>query len=901
VCSETRSETLMSRMMLLFSPLERHVRRASIGQSTALMLALLVLRATSAHAAPFDLAGPTLEVEVTRGGRALPAAQVPSLAVGDRVSLKADLAAGESAHYLMIAAFLRGATNPPPEDWFFPCETWTRRCATEGLTLTVPLEARQLLVFLAPQTGGAFRTLVSAVRGRPGAFVRTSQDLKQAAMDHARLDTYLAAVRRLADVDPSQLKEAAPLLSRSLAIKVDESCLGKISVLQAPCLAQGGESLILEDGHGASLAQALTSGPASDLAIEASSTPQLRSGYYGPFIGSILDIAKILDSLHTAQYHYIPALTSAHGRQVALTLNAPPSFHDPKSVLVVALPAIEAPQFPALHPINPNETLCVNKDPLVLPVDGAPVVFSTAYAHDAVLRLTRKDGSSLELPARADPARGGFVVSAASATSKAPADAGTASLHGQWGFDRYDGPSFRLADSQAQTWSLAAGDSPDRIVGRADTIHLRADSVSCLDDVTLVDSGAKTHKVEWKKTHPDAVELTLPLQDVAAGDLTLRVRQFGRADTQAIALHAFTQAGHLESFTVHAGDSEGVLRGNRLDEVRGLSFGGVEFTPGTLATRDGHDELPMLAQSGSDTRALKSGEAQVTLGDGRTLDVKASVDSPRPSATLISKTVNGSDSANENAIQLANSSELALEARLTFSLRAQVPAGFARDEKLEVATADGAFSAVLGVGTSEVMLESKRIAVVTLEPARALGASAFGPLHFRRIVEGVTGEWTPLATLVRLPKLAGVECPAEPDVACSLTGSDLFLLDSLSSDADFARATHVPDGFTEPVLRIPHPLQGRLYVKLRDDPAVINVAVFRVKTTASASSEGPPSPQPQLRDRSAAVPASTGPVTGASAPETSALPTSVSDSQVPSLASPSSITVAKSPAVHPPP
>jgi hypothetical protein len=823
------------------------VRVRSTQLAATLALFLLVLRAAAPEAASFDLAGPTLEAEVTRGGRTLPIAQVPNLASGDRIAIKADLSPGGSAHYLMIAAFLRGATNPPPEDWFFACETWNRRCAKEGLTLTVPQEAQQLLVFLAPQTGGAFRTLVDAVRGRPGAFVRTSQDLNQAALDHARLDTYLLAVRHLADVDPSQLKEAAPLLSRSLAIKVDEACLAKIPVLQAPCLAQGRESLILDDGRSASLTQALTSGPASDLAMEASSTPQLKSGYYGPFIGSIFDLAKILDSLHTAQYQYFPALTALHGRQIALTLNAPPSFHDPKSVLVVAFPAVEPPHYPTLAPVGPNEILCASKDPLVLPVDGAPVVFSTGYAHDVVLRFTRKDGSSLELPAQAEAARGGFVVSPPPASSKAPAESGTASLHAQWGFDQYSGPSFKLADAHAQSWGLAPGDSPDRIVGRADVIHLRAESVSCLDEVTLVDAAAQPHKVEWKKIHPNEVELIVPLQEVSAGDLTLRLRQSGRPDVQTLALHAFAQAAHLESFALHAGDTEGVLRGNRLDEVKGLSFDGLQFTPGTLSTHDGRDELPMLAQSGSDTRALKPGKAEVTLADGRIFNVQASVYSPRPSAVLISKTVQWSGSSNQNAIQLSNDSELPLEARLTFSLRAESPDAFTPDEKLEVATADASFSAVLGVGTAEVMLQSRKVAVVTLDPSKALGASAFGPLRFRRVVEGVAGEWTPLATLVRLPKLTEVDCPAEADSACLLTGMDLFLVDSVSVDADFTRATHVPDGFTAPVLHIGHPLQGRLYVKLRDDPAIVSIAVLSVKTAPPAAAQAaPPAPAPEL-------------------------------------------------------
>jgi hypothetical protein len=774
-------------------------------------------------------------VEVTRGGRTLPAAQVPNLAIGDRIWIKADLAGGSDARYLMVATFLRGATNPPPENWFFACETWKGRCAKEGLTLTVPREAQQMLVFLAPQTGGAYHTLVDAVRGRPGAFVRTAQDLNQAALDHARLEAYLAAVRHLADVDPGQLKDAVPLLSRSLAIKVDEACLGKIPVLQAPCLTQGRESLILDDGHATSLAQTLTSGPASDLAMAASATPQAKSGYYGPFVGSILDIARILDSLRTAKYQYFPALTSMQGREVALTLNAPPSFHDPMSVLVVALPAVEAPQFPALHAANPNETLCAGKDPLVLPVQGAPVVFATAYAHDAMLRLTRKDGSALELPVRADPARGGFVVSGPTATSGLPADTGTASLHAQWGFDHYDGPSFKLADAQTRAWSFGPGESSELIAGRAVTVHLRADSVSCLDDIALVDGSARSHKVEWKKTHPNEVELVLPLEEVSAGDLTLRVKQFGRADAQTLPLHAFAQGGHLESFTLHAGDSEGILRGTRLDEVKGLSLGGMQFTPGRLSDHDGRDELQMLAPQGSDTRALTPGDAEVTLADGRILDVKGILDAPRPSAALISKSVQRSAAASDNAIQLANESELPLDARLTFSIRAQSPEGFAPDEKLEVATTDN--SAVLAVGTGEVMLPSRKVAVITLDPSKALGASAFGPLQFRRIVHGVAGEWVPLATLVRLPKIAGVDCPAEPDARCALTGVNLYLLDSVSVDADFTRATQVPEGFTGQTLKIPRPTQGKLYVKLRDDPAVVNVTVLNV-TTVPAS---PPS------------------------------------------------------------
>src|SRR5580704_12928602 len=165
------------------------------------LLALLAAVAAHAEPAPFDLAGPSLAVTVTRGQQTLPITQVPNLAPGDRLWIQADFPASQSAHYLLVAAFLRGATNPPPEDWFYPCETWKAKCTQKGLTITVPPDAQQVLVFLAPETSGDFRTLVSAVRGRPGAFVRSSQDLNQASLDRARLEKYLAAIRSMNDKD----------------------------------------------------------------------------------------------------------------------------------------------------------------------------------------------------------------------------------------------------------------------------------------------------------------------------------------------------------------------------------------------------------------------------------------------------------------------------------------------------------------------------------------------------------------------------------------------------------------------------------------------------------------------------------------------------------------------------
>src|SRR5882757_3299813 len=370
-------------------------RNRTVLAATLLTLANAIVgsMAVQAEPAPFDLAGPVLDVKVTRGSQTLPISEVPNLAGGDHLSIKADFPATQSAHYLLVAAFMRGATNPPPKDWFFNCETWSPKCA-QGLNIVVPQDAQQVLLFLAPETSGDFKTLVGAVRGRPGAFVRTSQDLNQATLDRSRLERFLSSVRLLNEGDPAKLKEAAPLLARSLAIKVEEKCLDRIPQLQASCLMQGQEALILNDGHSTSIVEALTSGPGSDLAMEASYTPQLSYGYYSPYIASVLDVARIFESFRTAQYQYIPALASQRGDKLQLTLNTAPSFHSPMSVLVIGLPAVESAQLPPLHAVDPKEIYCVRRSSLVLPVDGAPLAFSTGYAHDLSLSLTGRDGKA---------------------------------------------------------------------------------------------------------------------------------------------------------------------------------------------------------------------------------------------------------------------------------------------------------------------------------------------------------------------------------------------------------------------------------------------------------------------------------------------------------------------------
>jgi hypothetical protein len=102
------------------------------------------------------------------------------------------------------------------------------------------------------------------------------------------------------------------------------------------------------------------------------------------------------------------------------------------------------------------------------------------------------------------------------------------------------------------------------------------------------------------------------------------------------------------------------------------------------------------------------------------------------------------------------------------------------------------------------------------------GSSAFGPLSARAVsADGVPGNWMHLGTLVRVPSFRDLRCPHATSKPCTLTGSNLFLVDSIAPSQDFSNATEVPPGFTGAQITVPHPANGVLYLKLRDDPEIV--------------------------------------------------------------------------------
>ncbi len=808
-----------------------------------------------ADAPAFDLLGPKIDVHVLRHGRTLPIAQVPWLESGDRLWIHPDFPQSQSARYVLIVAFLRGATNPPPDEWFHRVDTWTQSVREEGVFIVVPPEAQHALLFLAPETSGDFSTLRHAVRGRPGAFVRAAQDLQQASWDRLRLNAYLAEVHTAAANDPTHLKQDSELAARTLGMRIDQQCFDKPTEQQAPCLVQHTDGMVLDDSTAQSRVTQIANGSAADLMNQLSYSTAAGGGMYSPYVGAIVDAVRIFSGMHTAKYQYIPALAlplkdpaerpEQQGETLNLRLNVPPSFRDPKSVIVVALPPILTPDqipshLPQLRPVNPAQNQCALQPALVLQVDGAPLVFASSMASTLTLHVQPVAGdqthppAAFDVPLRRDITGGGFVLEKPLPLLGAPQVTGQ--IRGSWGYDSWQGPEFTLTMPHPGGWTADAADHSALIVGRRDTFHLEGSNPLCIQSVQLQTGDGAPVDIPWKPSKAGELELTLPLQSAAPGQISVLVHQFGLDKPQSIPLQTYAEAAALDSFQLNAGDTIAVLRGNRLDEVRSVDLVGITFAPAALHRVGDHDQLTLTATGVTST--LQPGPdymAHVTLRDGRELHAPATVAPHRPQIELLSKSQPSPSGEAPDTLHLGSASDFVLDRKIVLFLRSHVPDIFPRQAKVEVAATDGSFQTTLSLADNSLMLEDAHTAVATFDPLARFGSSAFGPIQLRVIApNGVSGDWIPLGSLIRFPQLDSLNCFRALARPCTLTGSNLFLISAIGTTPEMANAQQIPPEFTGSELTLADlpRTQGvaTVYLHLRDDPQPVQAITLSVTT-----------------------------------------------------------------------
>jgi len=179
-----------------------------------------------------------------------------------------------------------------------------------------------------------------------------------------------------------------------------------------------------------------------------------------------------------------------------------------------------------------------------------------------------------------------------------------------------------------------------------------------------------------------------------------------------------------------------------------------------------------------------------------------------------------------------------------------------------------------------------KTAMGSIEPLSRFGPSAFGPVRLRVISsDGATGDWVPLGTLVRLPGFKELRCPRAVAKPCALTGTNLFLADSLAATPDFEVPTVVPQDFTGTQLSVPHPANGVLYLKLRDDPVTVQTLTLPITLITQAEAkaaqmQAAPAAQPAAEPSDPSQPASPEATVPAN-PQTAVDPSSASPAGTP--------------------
>jgi hypothetical protein len=245
----------------------------------------------------------------------------------------------------------------------------------------------------------------------------------------------------------------------------------------------------------------------------------------------------------------------------------------------------------------------------------------------------------------------------------------------------------------------------------------------------------------------------------------------------------------------------------------------------------------MVVLDNSPAAGWRQGETKagtLRLKDGRVYPVRLKLLPPRPRISLVARSVRRDGEGTSHPITLGDPTDVPLGSVLTFSIRAESPARFPRSAYVEVAATDGAFQTRLELANGGLALVDASLAIATLDPAQAFGPSAFGLLQFRVGNGEDVGDWQPLGRLVRLPVLKRLSCRADGESRCELAGSKLFLVESVSTSAQFTEAVKLPDGFPGFSIAVPRPADGRLYLKLRDDPEAVNVVKFAPGDAKSA-------------------------------------------------------------------
>ena len=251
---------------------------------------------------------------------------------------------------------------------------------------------------------------------------------------------------------------------------------------------------------------------------------------------------------------------------------------------MIGLPAVQAAVPPPLRSADANHIACLLEPSVVLPIEGAPLVFSTDLAHNLILHLNTPPGAPTEpdIPLIPDAYLGGLLLQKTAphhvelhdskplpklitpTSSPAPqADTEkaatepepiqlTAIVQGRWGFDAFTGPTLTLQQLPGAGWHIVPSpeglQTAELIAGHNAQLVIASAAAPASTPLPPRPTGATADIAIPYKVEPkgDQLELTLPLQSASTpGDLHLAIQQFDQPKADELATRTFSEPTHV--------------------------------------------------------------------------------------------------------------------------------------------------------------------------------------------------------------------------------------------------------------------------------------------------------------------------------------------------------------------
>jgi hypothetical protein len=556
--------------------------RAFIAVLLSCVTLLGVTSVTETPKTKFDVAGPSVIVNVVRNGETLPATMVPFLVPGDtiEISFPKDVQFSRSPRWHLLVADMYEDAQHAPE---FPIKDADLHAARPGAVWSVSYDGTATpVLFLIPEDGSRYghgipdaRAAIADTANRT-LLLRTATITANAEAKASTLESFLGS---LSSVQPGQLTDG-----RSRVAAATQSLFGYDLGDQA-CF----ESSVAESTQYACAAQAVTTGyattPKMNLVAAVGSELSVNTATYGMLIGALYQL--LARRRVVAHYIFVPGAIKPGSSSTTIYMDQQPAYDataaKPSTIVYFEVGSKgTSPSEPVYGPA-PSLSSCLNGSTLAItmPFNALPIYFRS---HRMLLRTVSQ---TYDLPATYDPLKG-YSASLSADQVAALSGGGSATISSLWGFDRLDAPPVNVVKARPARWTVAQKPGVVSVVSgeKASTLSLADNGEamgSCVQSVAVTDSVGRAISVTNLQRTNDGVVATLDSSAAIGPTGSAVIDEADKIDAAPLSFSIFPAMPSITKAIAYLPKGELVLQGTGLKYINAvtLEHTGIVFGAGT--------------------------------------------------------------------------------------------------------------------------------------------------------------------------------------------------------------------------------------------------------------------------------------------------------------------------------